>query len=161
MQLRHKLLMQEPNLCDFEQWKEWKALEPKQVKLKMRLDMEAAKKKGSHRRIENALEFGDKLLKSGLLYESTKQHLNRALLKHQAKQRKDERRLAEHHTQFLQVDSQPSIINKHWCFSTSSWFIILLPHHAARQLPRSNSCEDEPLSLEASLSAAAPNFLNC
>ena len=97
------MLLQEANLCDFETWKEWKDKGPDTVKLKMRLEMETSKKKGGQRHIDNAVEIGEAILKSGLLHESTRQHLHQALKKHQEKH---DKQMRHRQAQIFQVRSR-------------------------------------------------------
>lgn len=78
--------MQGPHLCDFETWKEWRKLPSQEVKLKIRLEMENARaKSSSQRHSENAADIAEGIMRSGLLYDSLRQHLSHALNKRQSK----------------------------------------------------------------------------
>ena len=72
-------LLQEPNLCDFERWNAWKHLTSQEVKLKMRVEMETIRKKGSLRQLKDAADVAEGIMCSGLLYKSLKLHLAHAL----------------------------------------------------------------------------------
>lgn len=72
--------LQDPNVCEFETWKEWKGCPSEEVKLKMRIEMETVRKKGSQCQRQDARAVAAGLVFSGLLYESHKQHLTRALV---------------------------------------------------------------------------------
>ena len=75
---------QGPHLCDFETWKEWRKLSSQELKLKIRLEMEKAKS-SSQRHSDNAADIAEGIMRSGLLYDSLRQHLSHALNKRQSK----------------------------------------------------------------------------
>ena len=76
--------MQGPHLCDFETWKEWKKLSSQEVKLKIRLEMEKAKS-SSQRHSDSAADVAEGIMRSGLLYDSLRQHVSHALNKRQSR----------------------------------------------------------------------------
>lgn len=76
--------LQGPHLCDFETWKEWKNSSSQERKLKLRLEMEKGKAT-AQRYLDNAADIAEGIMKSGLLYDSHKQHLTHALNKRQGR----------------------------------------------------------------------------
>ena len=93
-------VMQGPHLCDFETWKEWKKSPIEEVKLKIRLEMEKAKS-SSQRHSDSAADIAEGIMRSGLLYDSLRQHLSHALNKRQSKLQT----LHKSNAQFFQVAS--------------------------------------------------------
>ncbi|KAL3144125.1 hypothetical protein ABBQ32_003915 [Trebouxia sp. C0010 RCD-2024] len=98
-----ELLEQDPNVCDFETWKEWKHVSSQDLKLKMRLEMETGRMKSAQRQTHNAADIADAIMRSGLLYDSSKQHLGRALAKRQTRLQNQEKSMAQRQAQFLQL----------------------------------------------------------
>lgn len=97
------VVLQDPNVCDFETWKEWKHVSSQDLKLKMRLEMETGRMKSAQRQTHNAADIADAIMRSGLLYDSSKQHLGRALAKRQTRLQNQEKSMAQRQAQFLQV----------------------------------------------------------
>lgn len=96
-------ILQDPNLCDFETWKEWKNATTENLKLKMRLEMEKCRKKGLQRHSENAADIAEGIMRSGLLYDSAKQHLSRALGARQTRLQSHEKTMAQKQAHLIQV----------------------------------------------------------
>ena len=80
----HVAMVQGPHLCDFETWKDWKKLSSQEVKLKIRLEMEKTKS-NSQRHSDNAADIAEGIMRSGLLYDSLRQHVSHALTKRQSR----------------------------------------------------------------------------
>lgn len=96
--------LQGPHLCDFETWKEWKNSPSQERKLKLRLEMEKGRAT-AQRYLDNAADIAEGIMKSGLLYDSHKQHLTHALNKRQGRLQTYDKGVAQRNANFLQVAS--------------------------------------------------------
>lgn len=122
--------LQGSHLCDFETWKDWKG-SPQEVKLKMRLEMEKGKA-NTQRYLDNAADIAEGIMKSGLLYDSHRQHLSHALNKRQGRLQNLDKSLAQQNAQLIQVASVICLGSTSstlcyllcYCCSYPSWYFL-------------------------------------